>query len=345
MTPQEITAADFPEIAAFFDRQLAKTLPSPGPAMLMEYLKWIERNPARDGLPMGWILRENGAIAGQIFCIPQPFMFRGKKRIFALVSHLFVEPAAQNGGAMLLLKFRQLQKNYPLLGATVNTRSMPFWKAIGARPLAGSDFEYLKVLDWGPVAAEALSRTLPLSLANAIGPVASVANIFSAGTAAPGALQAISASEAAAVFLSAAEEVSIDHGADFLGWRTQSPFYTSSGIHRFTTPSGSDVCVMTAIRPRGQSAEGRLRSLCILDIWGKLSAATIPELMSALAAEFRAKADVIEARDLGSRFPGAYESAGCRKRSFTNPSVWILDREGIPGAHPWLLMPSATDLM
>ncbi len=114
-------------------------------ASKLEKYRWLlaRHQQVAPEMPFGWIAQDDGKLIGGKFCFAME-VTRGSARQILAMSSSFRVAEGYGGAAVLLFKeYMRLGTKYPLIATSTNAASAKLWKAFRAKPVAGSDRDWL----------------------------------------------------------------------------------------------------------------------------------------------------------------------------------------------------------
>ncbi len=248
-------------------------------------------------------------------------------------SCFYVDESHRGSGGALFLKFTRVANTSPLFGNSANAIAAQLWKARGASPIPDSDHELLGVVHWPPViedlaarggAGETISRAvgtatswlrhvqgleLPLDPNTELERLGSIEDVMDLPLDRP------------------AERLTALRNEPHIRWRYFSGRDPSVSLFAFRNrQSLREIFVAVNERPRG--LRGTIRSLNVLDVFPKVSPASMVAIVAALQERY-CNADMVVVRCQDAPCQKVLIEAGFRRRAFESPNGWLLDRRAL----------------
>jgi len=329
------------ELASFYSTQTGEPA-----ASIQPRLEWHSRNPSRiKDVPLATCARlASGAIAGAMLTVPHRLVRDGVQQTALMSSGFYVDRSIRGAGLQIFLKYRALSSRYPLYATTANASSERLWRSAGASPLARTDYEWLRPLSWPPVLEEMLVRRA----GKIVAPLARVLTLAGhlrrdAFARAKGELVRIDRPEDA-VLPAASKDLQPVRDEAFVRWRFFEIPQADPVVYRYRDPSAAADAFIAVTRSR-RGHRGQLRTMSLADVWGTMTPATFPGMLSCLARRHRRDTDLIAVRSIPPAFERAIGNAGFRRRAFEYPIGWCLDPRGVLGRAQVAMPPAATELV
>ncbi|MFZ3264000.1 MAG: hypothetical protein WA172_08365 [Terriglobales bacterium] len=328
----DLAEDDLGELAGFVAAQSGRASDE-----TFKHLTWLLLdNPARrEGFPLGCGVRSrDGALVGCILYLPQMFVFKRSPLLMLGSSCFYVDALHRGSGGALFLKCTRAASTSPLFGNSANAIAAQLWKARGASPIPDSDHELLGVVHWPPViedlaarggAGETISRAvgtatswlrhvqrleLPLDPNSELERLESIDDVMDLPLDRP------------------AERLTALRSESYIRWRYLSGRDPSIALFAFRNrQSLREIFVAVNERPRG--LRKTIRSLNVLDVFPKVSPASMVAIVAALQERYRNDTDMVVVRCQDTSCQKALIEAGFRRRAFESPNGWLLDRQAL----------------
>jgi hypothetical protein len=345
-----LTESDLAELSAFVAVQSGRNREE-----TLKHLTWllIDNPLHQNGDVLGCGVRSsNDALVGCILYLPQMFVTHGSPVRFLGSSCFYVDEAHRGSGGPLFLKFTRAANLSPMFGNSANAIAAQLWKARGALPIPDSDHELLGIVNWPPViedlaarrgAGDTVSRALgttaewlrhvqklnlPVDQNSELLPLSSIEEVMNLSLDPP--------------LIHPKEGVTALRNESYIRWRYFSGKDPSIGLFAFRSrESTARVFVAVNERPRGH--RNTIRSMNVIDVFPKVSEASMFAIVAALHERYRNRTDMIVLRCQDEASQKALMAAGFRRRSFESPNGWLLDRRSLSPAQNWYFVPADGD--
>jgi hypothetical protein len=310
---RELNTGDIDELAIFLAEQTGTAQ-----NVLRNRLRWLARNPAiTPEVPFGGGAYRNQKLCGATVYVPMRFSNGVNTRTCILQILFYVGAEGRGAGLPLFLAFRSLANRYPLYASTANTESAPFWQRLGGKPVAGSEFEYVRVCRLLPVATEWVLRALRYT-----GRSRSEDETRNQECCGMDRLAAVRDPESAlqAIVQAKSESYSFVRDAATIRWK----FYEAGEtLYKY---EGRDSKCLCAFRVSRRGVQAQIVALEMLDVWGRLDPADHADFLSCVKRAF--KPDIITVRG-GSLLSKPQGLLGkFQRRQLPACAVWLMDPRG-----------------
>jgi len=311
---RELCTADIDELAAFLSRQTGTSQ-----STLRDRLLWLARNPAATSeIPFGIGACRGDELCGAMLYVPMRFSDGVNTRTCVLSILFYVDAAARGAGLPLFMAFLSLADRYPLYASTANTMSAGLWSALGGSPVAGSEFEYVRVCRMLPVVAELILRASRQARHTRPDNIEEYREHSRIDRLAP-----VKDAESAlcAIVQPRGASYALVCDAETIRWKLY-----EAGQTLYTYSGHYSQCLCAFQRSR-RGLRSQVLALEILDVWGQLDPRDSTDFVSCIKQAFHP--DIISFRG-GSRLSGAEGLVRkFRRRQLPCPAVWLVDPHGL----------------
>jgi hypothetical protein len=346
----DLIESDLAELAAFIAVQSGRDR-----GETLKHLTWllIDNPLHQNGDALGCGVRSsNDALVGCILYLPQMFVANRCPVQVLGSSCFYVDEAHRGSGGPLFLKFTRAANLSPMFGNSANAIAAQLWKARGALPIPNSDHELLGIVNWPPLVEDlAARRGAGDTVSRALGTTAEWLRHVQK-------LNLPVDQDSELLPLSSIEEVMnlsldplLDHPKEcltalrsesYIRWRYFSGRDPSIGLFAFRSRESSTTLFL-AVNERPRGHRNTIRSLNVLDVFPKVSAASMVAIVAALHERYCNHTDMMVLRCQDEASQEALIEAGFRRRSFESPNGWLLDRRSLLPARNSYFVPADGD--
>ncbi len=346
----ELKIEDLPALEQFQRAQAhAGDAPHHTGALNLEARRWyfFENPEVREDLPKGFVARnEEGEVVGAKLCAPQRFRCGDQEFVLLLGGGYYVDQAYRGVGLRLMRAFLTTEDRVSQFASTMNEVSGALYERYGGYPIPHTEHEMIGVLRWGPFVEEVLQRRLGKGAlvrfaALLAGLLPSRVSRRASGRLVPVA----SAADLEAIEIEVPpehrDEITAVRDTAFLRWRYFEGPDRTRRVFVYESPAGERVLVTVRLDVRGH--RDQMRTLTVLDYWGRAPQAAIADVARLLAAQFRGKADVLVFRGQPPARQEALRRAGLMRRALPRAIGVCIDRAGRLPTRDWYLVPADGD--
>ena len=307
----------------------------------------FENPEVRDDLPKGFVARnEKGEVVGVKLCAPQRFRCGDEELVLLLGGGYYVDQAYRGVGLRLMRAFLETEDRVSQFASTMNEVSGALYERYGGYPIPHTEHEMIGVLRWGPFVEEILQRRLGQGALARL--AAQPAGLLPGRVSrrASGRLVPIESADALGgidieVPSEHRDQISAVRDERFLRWRYFDGPDRTRHVFVYESPSGERVLVTTRLDARGH--RNQMRTLTVLDYWGKAPQSAIADVARLLTARFRGEADLLVFRGQPPERQAALRQAGLMRRALPRAIGVCIDRAGRLPTREWYLVPADGD--
>jgi hypothetical protein len=312
---RELSTGDIGPLADFFSTQTRMSKPS-----LHRRLEWLARNPASTpDIPFGVAAYQSDQLCGAMLFVPMRFSNGNAIRTCVLSMLFYVDSSVRGAGVPMFLEYRRLATRYPLYAATANQSSARLWANFGARAIAGSDFEHVRVCHALPILAELIFR----KFSRGQKPQPSDTQQPPPNQRADQGLVPITDPEAALKTIVPSETGSyrLFRDAQMVRWKI---YERGQTLYAYRTDHSDCLCLFQCSR---RGSRFQIAAVDILEVWGRLDPRDSLRFISRVQRLF--SADLIGFRGASPLSKSDALTCHFRCRKFSCPAVWLMDPGGL----------------
>jgi hypothetical protein len=313
---RELSTGDIGPLADFLCTQTGMSQSS-----MRQRLEWLARNPASIAdIPFGVAAYQSDQMCGAMVYVPVRFSNGNAIRTCVLSILFYVDSSVRGAGVPIFLAYRMLATRYPLYAATANQSSARLWANFGARAIAGSDFEYVRVCHALPILAELIFRNF--SRRQKLGDSADT-QLSPPNQMASQMLVPITDPEAALRTIVPSETGSYGLFRDpqMVRWKI---YERGQTLYVYRTDHSDCLCLFQCSR---RGSRFQIAAVDILEVWGRLDPRDSSNFISCIQRVF--SADLIGFRGASPLSKLDALTRRFRRRRFPCPAVWLLDPDNL----------------